>query len=52
MKFSYCIILKETEDKDETVKIQYLINELDEQKNRALLEMTEFISVNYLNGDK
>ena len=52
MKKSYCIILEGIKDQNESDKIQYLINELDQQINKALFEMTEFISVNYLNGDK
>lgn len=52
MKENYCIVLEGIKDKNESDKIQYLINELDQQANKALFEMTEYISVNYLNGDK
>lgn len=52
MKKSYCMILEGIKDKNESDKIQYLINELEQQIKNATFEMTEFISVNYLNGNK
>lgn len=52
MKKSYCMILEGIKDKNESDKIQYLINELEQQIKNATFEMTEYISIHYLNGNK
>ena len=52
MREEYAERLGHREWEEEFEKIHYLVKRLDQQIHRATSELTEFISINYLNGDK
>jgi uncharacterized membrane protein len=52
MRIEYARKLSLRNYEEESEKIHYLVERLDEQIYKATHELTEFISINYLNGDK
>jgi hypothetical protein len=52
MREEYADKLGSREWEEESDKIAYLVKRLDQQIHQATNELTEFISIHYLNGDQ